>query len=81
VYHGLVGQSFLKAFGCWVIMISAWCGVFIILPYCVSENLDELMAELQILSQRLIPNSLAEMLLRQLNDIINLPDLTVGHLE
>jgi hypothetical protein len=69
--------ALLKAFGCWVIMISAWCGVFIILPYCVSENLDELMAELQILSQRLIPNYLAEMLLRQLNDVINLPDLTV----
>lgn len=33
--------ALLKAFGCWVIMISAWCGVFIILPYCVSENLDE----------------------------------------
>jgi len=68
--------TLLKTFGCWVIMISAWGGVFNILPYFVSGNLEALMSGLQILSQRLIPSSLAEMLKRQFNDVINLPELT-----
>jgi hypothetical protein len=67
--------SLFQACLIWTLLIFGSGLILNVLPYLASGNLQALIAGLSILSQKLIPSTLQEMVKRQFFDIISLPDL------
>lgn len=67
--------SLFQACLIWTLLILGSGLILNVLPYLASGNSQALIAGLSILSQKLIPSSLQEMVRRQFFDLISLPDL------
>ena len=67
--------SLFQACLIWTLLILGSGLIINVLPYLASGNSQALIAGLSILSQKLIPSTLQEMVKRQFFDIISLPDL------